>query len=59
MDEFTHWPNPYLLFNNLWWNNVMNDWNLDEKSLSKWQFLHHCKSLIPQKIYKEWQIKLG
>ena len=22
--------------NNLWWNIVMDDWNLDEKSLGKW-----------------------
>jgi hypothetical protein len=25
------------LANNLWWNIVMDDWNLDEKSLGKWQ----------------------
>ena len=25
------------LVNNLWWNIVMDDWNLDEKSLDKWQ----------------------
>ena len=24
------------LVNNLWWNVVMDDWNLDEKSLGKW-----------------------
>ena len=25
------------LVNNLWWNIITNDWNLDEKPLSKWQ----------------------
>ena len=47
------------LVNNLWWNSVMGDWNLDEKSLGKWQYLQHCKSLIPPKIYKEQQTMLG
>ena len=47
------------LVNNLWWNIVMDDWNLDEKTLGKWQFLQHCKSIIPKKTYKEWQIILG
>ena len=26
----------------------MDDWNLDETSLDKWQFLQHIKSTIPQ-----------
>ena len=28
----------------------MVDWNLDEKSLGKWQYLQHYKSIIPQKF---------
>ena len=28
-------PSP--LIGNLWWNIVTDDWNLDEKSLDKWQ----------------------
>ena len=31
------------LVNNLWWNIAMGDWNLDEKSLGKRQWLQHCK----------------
>ena len=27
-------PSPII---NLWWHIVMDDWNLDEKTLSKWQ----------------------
>ena len=37
----------------------MDDWNLDEKPLGKWQHLQHRKDIIPPKIYKEWQILLG
>ena len=36
----------------------MDDWNLDEKSLDKWQ-LQHCESMMPQIIYNESQIMLG
>ena len=25
------------IFTNLWWSVVMDDWNLDEKTLNKWQ----------------------
>ena len=35
------------LVNNLWWNIIMDDWDLDEKLLGKWQKLQHYKSLIP------------
>ena len=34
----------------------MDDWNLDEHSLGKWQWLQHGKSIIPPNIYKEWQV---
>jgi len=45
---------------NFWWNIIIYDWNLNEKSLHKWQFLQHCKSIIPpQLIYKDWQIKFS
>jgi hypothetical protein len=30
-----------------------------EKSLRNWQHLQRYKSIIPQKIYKEWQMRLG
>jgi hypothetical protein len=36
------------LVRNLWWTIVMNDWNLEEKPLDKWQCLQHYKSIIPQ-----------
>ena len=31
-------------------NIVMGGWDLDEKSLGKWQKLQHCKSIIPQNL---------
>ena len=37
------------LVSNLWWNIVMDDWILNEKSLGKWHYLQLCKSPIPQK----------
>ena len=27
----------FFLVNNLWWNIVMDDWNVDENPLDKWQ----------------------
>ena len=38
-DAWVHLVAKTLLYlvNNLWWNIVMDDRNLDEKSLSKWQ----------------------
>ena len=60
MDEFIHWPKPYLsLISNLWCNIAMDDWNLDEKSPGKGHQLQHHKSITLPKIYKEWQIMLG
>ena len=51
MDKFKHSPKPYLLLSATCDENVvMNDWNVDEKSFGKWQYLQHNKSLIPQKI---------
>ena len=47
------------LVTNFRWSIVMDDWNLDEKSLGTRQYLQHCKSIIPQNIYEEWQIMLG
>ena len=32
---------------------MMDDWNLDEKPLGKWQTLQQCKSIISQQIYNE------
>ena len=40
----------------IWLGVVIYDGNLDEKSLSMWWELQHCKSMIPNKIYKERQI---
>ena len=39
---------------NLWWNIVIDDWNMNEKSLGQWQIPQHCKPITPSKIYKEW-----
>ena len=33
----------------------MDDWNLDEKSLRKWQYLQHNKSIIPPPQIKKLQ----
>ena len=35
---------------------VIDDWNLDEKSIGKWYYLQHCKSTIPPKNYNKWRI---
>ena len=43
----------------MYWNIVMDDWNLDENLLSKWQYLQHCKSIMPIIFYKEWWMILG
>jgi len=48
MNKFTNividdgWVHPLAqslpsLVNNLWWNIVMDDWNLNEESLGEWQ----------------------
>ena len=42
-----------------WWINVMDDWNLYGKPLSKWQDLWHRKFILSKMFYKEWQIMLG
>ena len=42
------------ILTDLWWNIFMDGWNVDENSLTKWQ--QNTESIIPQKIYKEWQI---
>ena len=31
----------------LWWNIVMDGCNVDEKPLGNWQWLQHCKYIIP------------
>ena len=33
----------FLFFNHI----AMDDWNLDENLLSKWHYLQHCKSKMP------------
>ena len=46
------------LLMNKWTNVVMDNWNLDGKSLGKWQYLQHYKSITPPQI-KECQIMWG
>jgi hypothetical protein len=61
INEFIHWPKPYLISfaNNILWNIVMDDWNLDETSFDKWHLLQYYKVIIPQELNKEWQILWG
>ena len=70
MDKFTNivmddgWVHPLAntlpsLVNNLWWNIVMHDWNLGEKSLDKWQVIATLSIYNPPKFYKQWQTMLG
>ena len=47
------------ILTNLWWNIVMDDWNLDEKTLSTWHNVQHRKSLMANSFHKRWQILLG
>jgi hypothetical protein len=47
------------LVNNLWWNVVMDDWNLDEKSLVKWQWSQHYKSIIRSENLQEMTNNVG
>ena len=49
------------LISNLWWNIIMDNWKLDEKSLDKWQYLQNYKSIPspPQQNFKEWRINVG
>jgi hypothetical protein len=41
--------NPTFYVSNLWWNIVMDDWDMDEKSLGKWRKWQHYKPIISQK----------
>ena len=62
MNEFILWSKTLpSLVNNLWWDIVMDGWNLDEKPLSKWQYLPHLKSIIsiPFFLNKVWKIMLN
>ena len=47
------------LINNMGWNIVMDDSNLDENHLVSDSKLQHCKSIIFPRNYKEWQMMLG
>ena len=47
------------ILTSLWWNIVMDDWNTNISSLSKWQNLEVCKSILPKLTYKECQIMVG
>jgi hypothetical protein len=38
------------LVSNQWWENVMDDWNLDTKPLGRWQLLQHHKYVIPKNL---------
>ena len=59
MDEFTHWPKPYLLLSASCDEYIVtDDWNLDEKTLGVSD--SYCNTVTSQKkIYKEWQMMLG
>ena len=59
MDEFIFGQNHTSSCQQLVMNIVVEGWNLDKKSLGKWQYLQHCKSIIVQEIYDEWQTMLG
>ena len=41
----------------LWWNIVINDWNLDEVSLGKWKHSQHCRSMMPKFVYNKWHCR--
>ena len=60
MDEFrplaTTLPS---LVNKLRWTIVIDDLNLDEKPLGKWQYLQHWKSIIPQKTLQRMTNNVG
>ena len=62
MDEFIHWPKPYLLLSTTYdevLSKMLGTW-MKSHLVIKWQQLQHCKSIIPHvKIYKERQIMLG
>jgi hypothetical protein len=47
-------PNNYVF-----WKIVIDDWNLDDISLSKWWWLQHRESIMAKGCYKEEQIMLG
>ena len=36
------------LVSNLWWTIMMDNWNLDEMWVGKWQKLQYCKSITPK-----------
>ena len=42
--------------NCVFWIIVIDDWKLDEISLSKWQWLQHRELIMAKGCYKEWQI---
>ena len=50
---------PPPIVNNYCWSIVMDDWNLDEKPIGKWQYLQHYKYIVPPKKYKKSQIMFG
>ena len=39
----------------MWWNIVLDDWNLDWTSLDKQQYLQPCIYVVPF-YYKEWHV---
>ena len=41
----------------LWWNIVINDWNLDAVSLGKWKHSQHCRSMMPKFVYNNWHCR--
>ena len=47
------------LVSNLWWDVVVDDWNLDEEAFGYWQYLKHCESIIPQNFTRNDKKMLG
>ena len=58
-DGWVHPLTKPFLVNNLWWNIVMDDWNLDEKPMSL--SVGNCNTINHKtpKFYKEWERILG
>ena len=65
MDKFTNIVIPiYFEFINFWYIlhpniYVMDGWNLDEKSLRKWQYLQRCIYVMSKNIHKGCQTMLA
>ena len=60
MDEFMHWPKPYLLLSATF--DEILSWKIEiwiKKSLGKWQYLQHYKSITPPPRLQEMTNSIG